>query len=96
VLVTNPPYSADHLQRCLAFCAASRAAWLLLLPSFVHSKDYCEAAVAELAHKPVYVVPKKRFVYWTPKGAARQNPKVRKDGRTSPFVTLWCAFEQLS
>lgn len=41
VLVTNPPYSADHMQRCLRFCAANGRPWLLLLPNFVYRKrDY--------------------------------------------------------
>lgn len=30
-----------------------------------------------------------RYNYWTPKNVKRQNLKARKDGRTSPFVTMW-------
>jgi hypothetical protein len=35
VLVTNPPYSADHKERALGFCLASAKPWLLLLPNYV-------------------------------------------------------------
>ena len=38
VLITNPPYSADHMQRILAFAVASGKPWLLLLPNFVAFK----------------------------------------------------------
>jgi len=44
VLVTNPPYSADHIERCLTFAAENLAAYgrpyMLLLPSYVIHKDY--------------------------------------------------------
>jgi hypothetical protein len=34
VLLTNPPYSADHMERIIRFCAQGNGAtpWLLLLP----------------------------------------------------------------
>ena len=44
VLVTNPPYSADHVERCLTFAARNLAEWgrpyFLLLPSYVINKPY--------------------------------------------------------
>ena len=44
VLVTNPPYSADHIERCVTFAAENLAAhgrpYMLLLPSYVIHKDY--------------------------------------------------------
>ena len=36
VMVTNPPYSADHVRRLLAFAAASGRPWFCLMPSYVH------------------------------------------------------------
>jgi hypothetical protein len=92
VLLTNAPYSGDHIDRLLAFCQAHTKPWLLLMPSYVHQKAYFANMFEGATHRPVFAVPKKRYYYWTPKGAARENPKVRKDGRCSPFVTLWCAF----
>lgn len=93
VLVTNPPYSGTHVQRLLTFCASHTRPWLLLVPSYIISKPAFADAVAAMHHVPFVCVPKKRYVYWAPKGAGRGNPKVRKDGRTSPFVSLWCALE---
>jgi hypothetical protein len=88
VLLTNPPYSGDHMERLLTFCRDHSKPWLLLVPSYVHQKPYFSSIFAE-ARAPFFAVPKKRYMYWSPKGACRDNPKVRKDGRTSPFVTLW-------
>lgn len=108
VLVTNPPYSEDHVKRCLAFCMRSNKPWLVLLPNYVAAKPYYAPILAGRAGAkwggppadleegvppvaPFYVVPKKRYNYWSPKGIDRYNPRVRKDGRTSPFITFWCA-----
>ena len=92
VLLTNPPYSVDHMERLFTFCAKHDKPWLLLVPSYVHQKAcFQQAGVGGSSNRPFFVVPKKRYNYWSPKGAGRGNPKVRKDGRTSPFVTLWCA-----
>jgi hypothetical protein len=50
VLVTNPPYSADHVPKILSFCAelsaSARKPWLLLVPAYVHDKPYYGALVA--------------------------------------------------
>jgi hypothetical protein len=44
VLLTNPPYSGDHIEKCVTFAAENLAAYgrpyLLLLPSYVIHKDY--------------------------------------------------------
>ena len=42
--MTNPPYSADHVEKCLTFAAANLAEhgrpYFLLLPSYVIHKPY--------------------------------------------------------
>jgi hypothetical protein len=44
VLLTNPPYSADHVPKILAYCADLSARegkpWLLLVPAYVHDKPF--------------------------------------------------------
>jgi len=82
VLITNPPYSADHMQRILAFAVASGKPWLLLLPNFVcFKKNYRELVPAE---PPVaYLVPAKRYVYYAP---GRQTEVTQA---TSPFDSFW-------
>lgn len=38
VLVTNPPYSSNHMERIVDFCAALDKPWLMLVPNFVYAK----------------------------------------------------------
>ena len=40
VLVTNPPYSMDHMEQLLRFVMKSSRPWFLLLPNYVYCKDY--------------------------------------------------------
>jgi hypothetical protein len=40
VLVTNPPYSMDHMVQLLRFVMKSSKPWFLLLPNYVYCKDY--------------------------------------------------------
>ena len=47
VLISSPPYSADHLERCLRFCCESGKPWVLLLPNWVARKDYYEQIVPQ-------------------------------------------------
>jgi len=57
VVVTNPPYSEDHVARALKFCATNLAAhgrpWLMLLPNYVYAKDYYRPALQEGAREGV-------------------------------------------
>ncbi|KAJ1452778.1 hypothetical protein M885DRAFT_525963 [Pelagophyceae sp. CCMP2097] len=97
VLVTNPPYSADHVQRLLAFTAQSNKPFLLLVPNYVAGRFPDLAPVKPLRGrrtKPVYVCPLKRYCYWTPKS---MRPRGNQQGhvsalghRTSPFASFWC------
>merc|ERR1719235_3107528 len=63
ILVTSPPYSRDHMQRVVEFCGASSKSWALLLPSFVHRKQYWSACMSDAPL--AWVVPKKRYHYWS-------------------------------
>jgi len=91
VVVTNPPYSGDHVEEIIRFCCKQAKPWLLLLPNYVYRKDFFEPALRSGARPvmPFYIAPTQRYYYWSPKGLSRSNPKVRGDGRTSPFVSFW-------
>ncbi|KAK3288692.1 hypothetical protein CYMTET_3839 [Cymbomonas tetramitiformis] len=78
VVVTNPPYSGEHMEHALKFCARNQVQhgrpWLMLLPSYVHQKPYYVPTVtreAEQPHDPVpepfFIYPTKRYCYWIPK-----------------------------
>ena len=82
VVVTNPPYSADHMEKCFRFCAQENNSkpWFVLVPNFVHTKNYYEGAVGK--QTPSYVVPKKRYYYFPPAWAmATAKSRHRHKGR---------------
>ena len=90
-LVTNPPYSADHVERLMKFCMESTKPFFLLLPNYVYCKPYFMQLFNALQHstpgeKLFYIAPKAhRYLYSTPKGRRQ-----RKSGKyTAPFPTFW-------
>lgn len=90
VLVTNPPYSADHMPKLLDFCVNSLKPFCLLLPNYVYMKDYYPSIINRLTARNAgifYITPKqgRRYLYTTPKGRRQQkSAKI-----TSPFPTFW-------
>ena len=86
VLVTNPPYSDDHIEKLVVFASQSNRPWFLLLPQWVHKKDYYTAATTNL--HPFYLVPRKRYVYLPPRDF-RESRKSDVHKKSSPFVSMW-------
>jgi len=98
ILVTNPPYSGDHVGRLVKFLASEKFGtrpWMMLVPQWVHKKPYFTEAFegkgcggVRRKQGPFYLVPQKRYVYLPPKG---MRPK--KDSEThkksAPFVSMW-------
>lgn len=84
VLVTNPPYSGDHKQRCLEYCRTSGKPWFLLIPNYVATKDYYKLAVLGSAAgeggEPFYVVPNTKYPFDHPEGTGHAD---------SPFFGVW-------
>lgn len=96
VLLTNPPYSGDHVEQLLRFCRSNGKPFLLLMPNYFCAKDFYEEALGgvAMAKKVLYLCPRKRYFYWTPKGL-RKRGKVQTQhagaggNRTSPFISFW-------
>ena len=88
-VVTNPPYSGDHMERLMKFVTSPRfhqRPWFLLLPNWVHKRDYYVKATRNI--RPFYLVPKKRYVYEPPKNF-REAKKSDVHKKSSPFVSMW-------
>jgi hypothetical protein len=89
VLVTNPPYSGDHMEHLMKFVTSpsfGNRPWLLLLPNWVHKKDFYVKATKTI--RPFYLVPRKRYVYEPPKDfRAAKKSDVHK--KSSPFISMW-------
>ena len=89
VIVTNPPYSGDHIQNLMQFVTSSKhqnKPFFLLLPNWVVKKDYYQSCTANI--QPFYLVPHKRYVYVPPKDfrAAKKSDTHKK---SAPFVSMW-------
>lgn len=91
VLITNPPYSGDHVEHLLNFCTQSQKPYFLLMPNYVYMKPYYLRMFSSsnpLTNSLFYVTPLKRLLYTTPKGRRQQ-----KSGKfTSPFPTFWYCY----
>ncbi len=97
VLITNPPYSEDHIEKLMNYVtspAFGNRPWLLLMPQWVHKKEYYLNAISRrracggTTTNPFYIVPRKRYIYLPP-----ANFREKKDSdvhrKSSPFVSMW-------
>ncbi|KAJ1629609.1 hypothetical protein T492DRAFT_1009568 [Pavlovales sp. CCMP2436] len=96
VIVTNPPYTSNHVQRLLNFCASIPQPCCLLLPSYVYCKDfYGEGSGSWGELEPFYLAPPCRYKYKSPQGALNAQGERRKSGSgssgqvTAPFTSFW-------
>jgi hypothetical protein len=89
VLVTNPPYSADHIEKLIKFVSSTSKPWFLLMPNWVVKKDYYQAATATI--RPLYLVPHQRYVYLPPNNF-RPAKKSDVHKKSSPFVSMWYVY----
>ncbi|KAL7447190.1 hypothetical protein ACHAXM_011182 [Skeletonema potamos] len=95
VFITNPPYSADHIDKLMTYitstCKFGPKPWLLLMPNWVHKKDYYENSTTKNQVNPsypFYIVPKKRYVY-VPPPDFREKKASDVHKKSSPFVSMW-------
>ena len=67
ILITNPPYSSDHVEKLFNFCIGSKKPWMLLLPNYFYMRDYF--AAVKKSCQPFFIIPSKghRYLYTTPK-----------------------------
>lgn len=88
VIVTNPPYSDDHIPRILSICAQSGKPWLILVPNYVYTKPYYVSSLLDpggLPVHPFYLAPPGRYYYWSPEGHRGNEVSVK----TAPFMSFW-------
>jgi len=94
VVITSPPYSGNHIERCLRFCSANGAkkAWCLLLPNWVQSRPYFQEILGEESSRVFFISPMARYTYWMPLDLVTGKLKpdwVGQDGGTSPYDSTW-------
>ena len=83
-LVTNPPYSDDHKEKCLDYCVKGflkyNRPFFLLIPSYVASRSYYRRILGATLQDVAYVVPSEEYSYAHPEGTGHEE---------SPFKSLW-------
>lgn len=87
VLVSNPPYSADHIQRCIHYAVASAKPWMLLLPSNVVLRPWFKAALK--SQQVMYIAPHERYGFECDEDPKLDSSKSSGSDKHVPFVTMW-------
>jgi len=86
LLITNPPFSDTHKERCLQFCVKQlrerNIAFFLLMPNYVAARKYYRQILGDSIDDVAYFVPnpKKDYKYSHPEGTGKEE---------SPFSSLW-------
>ena len=88
VFITNPPYSGSHFEKLMQHVTSNSKPWFLLMPTFVHKKDYFQRLTSENGQQCIYLVPRKRYIYTPPPNFRRRKPSDTHK-KSSPFVTMW-------
>ena len=85
LLMTNPPYSGDHVDRLISHVVAAKRPFALLIPTYYLGRDAWRRAASALSPPPFYVCPHRRYAYLPP-AWARDAAAART---TAPFTTAW-------
>ena len=85
LLMTNPPYSGDHVDRLISHVVAAKRPFALLIPTYYLGREAWRRAASQLTPDPFYVCPHRRYAYLPP-AWARDAAAART---TAPFTTAW-------
>ena len=64
VLLTNPPFSGDHIKRCLSYAISSKKPFAMLIPSNVFLRPWYETLSKN--QNIIYVAPHERYGFTGP------------------------------
>lgn len=91
ILITNPPYSGDHLDRLIDFSFRSKKPFCWLVPEWVHKRPAFVTALGpspRTKKRPLYLSPKKRYIY-EPPPSMREAKASDTHKKTAPFHSIW-------
>jgi len=91
LLLTNPPYSGNHLDKLVDFCFNQSKPFMWLVPDWVHKRESFVKALKN--RRPIYLSPKRRYVYEPPPNL-RDKKKSDTQKKTSPFHSIWILWAQ--
>lgn len=61
LLLSNPPYSGDHIRRCIQYSVKSKKPWLLLLPSNVIHRQWFVNDIKN--YNIMYIAPYEKYIF---------------------------------
>lgn len=85
MILTNPPYSDDHVDKLLQFCKSQSKPFALLMPNWVARKKVYGLKGDQL----FYLSPTEAYTYIMPSWAEARKDYVGDDGLTRPYVSSW-------
>ena len=85
ILMTNPPYSDDHIDRLLRFLSTHDKPFCLLMPNWVARKRNFKEL---LTRSVFYLSPFTPYTYTMPPWNERPD-HVGTDGATTPYLSSW-------
>merc|ERR1712130_574635 len=85
VLVTNPPYSADHVDRLFSFAKSCGRPCLMLVPNYCVEQPGFDRAFG--TSKIIFVGPHRRYTYKSP-SSLRPGLANKQRKYVAPYVTL--------
>ncbi|KAL3767601.1 hypothetical protein ACHAWO_003280 [Cyclotella atomus] len=89
VLLTNPPYSEDHIEKLLQFVTTSNndKPFLLLMPNWVARKSEYNSLMGNVPH--FFLSPVKPYTYTMPLWNEDKPDHVQENGETTPYLSSW-------
>jgi len=90
VVVTNPPYSSDHVERMFKYLFTRAKPFFCLIPNYVYTKPFYSnmSSMDFVKPRPFYLTPEtpRKYVYETPPNLRQVKAAKLK---TAPFVSFW-------
>jgi len=82
VVVTNPPYSADHIRRAMMYCIRSKRPWAMLLPCNVFQRSWYQEVTKD--QSVIFVAPHARYSFQVPGRGGEGTADTH-----TPLTTVW-------
>ncbi|EED91738.1 predicted protein [Thalassiosira pseudonana CCMP1335] len=88
VLLTNPPYSGDHIERLLKFVTTvNDKPFCLLMPNWVARKKEYKSIIGKT--NLFYVSPIEVYTYAMPTWNSKPEHVDEETGKTTPYLSSW-------
>eukprot|EP01043_Picozoa_sp_COSAG02_P061170 COSAG02_NODE_8159_length_2685_cov_18.595901_2_plen_396_part_00 len=104
VVVTNPPYTGNHVERLLTFLATNSKPLCILMPNYFADDgtgtgqgkgtplQRANYAAWMKGCNPIFLCPRERYQYWTPhilNTDSQRQHSLHLGHKTVPFISYW-------